>query len=1286
MNDAGNKKQYPLGKDASWNQRAIDFIKMPGPDDWDEAQQDNFKDTKLRVLEARPDWFDGLMNAYTDPQNPNHPRFRNANDIMRWYDAVKEKLPEEVPGILEALSAFPKAAAHMTYMSNPQFFKDRKYGVGKGAQAEADVDFWTSVPGLAAIGTILAGNVAGTIAGRRVGAPVKGALAGGSLIPAAVGQVTAWAKGDAPLPFSEGTDYEWDDFWQGLTSAYGTDARWKTMESQNWAQILGPEGGNMAAFYDMTQLDPVAEAFGQTLGFLATPAYKGLKGRIHMIQSHYAKKALPEINAKLFEAEQEMIGTPGLWPDSTEELADLLAQREKMIAKIKRVDPNGDYEAIFQDGSRTTIYPIGEDTGYIEGQATVKTILNEGNLLEPDSDLIEKVASKTGVKQVTKTGEVVETPLQVSEETVKQVAKETEEAAKDPRYPPMRGYFEGVKQFLEYKFGAHNAIWEQLVEPAIYGIRRNGKDGLVAYERSVAASGKLLKKYADEAGVGWFKESPRPAVRAMIKGKRAIMDRLDPWNLVFRGEVNEKNSRAIIDAIQAGDDAVAKLPAPQRRFATLITNMFDRYLEQINVARKAVMGPNAVNVAVKGRENYFPHMFTVSYFDGATNDLAKMSNEEIEALNAFLERQAANPYQYVEGAGKAVAQEEAWLRGLDPPADLADEPMFKNHFFPADMQWFGNLLPRETSASDYSRNIMDVMAKYISGANQVIHMSVPAARVERGIRQLRDLGHIDEDTYRYLEEWKDEALLNRASTADRRFLPGQPGFVNTSARLFSKLVQRTAANLIPASMTFFGQNLLSFPSVYMTKGLKATDVFTGYAKAGWYDGLPMLRKVIGDNPTPKELEDAVNGAFGEYGLFRNVNELEMGSALRESKVLQMRADTSWERLGEDAMKRGKAFNLFVDLIDTADQYVVAMAFNAGKRAAKRDYGKFRILVEDGTEELPRWWTQKFGAIPEDPVAKNAWWDNSIEMAAREFGDDLAGDTQAIYHKAMMSPLQRRALFRALAPFQTYVSQMSSYVRSNFFGKGSGRTRFWDAYTPAQKLGLSMKLYGAMIAANSLARTTGLTRPYTGETFVPGGEGVLDALDITDEPNRGTSLLAINNLRKMLGGLGSMSENGFDYDDASQRTMMETFGITLPRGGGLQVWNRSIAHLVDRGRGGIQIGTGKGGKREFVRFDPRNTSENRAGDLDTFLRNIASGVTNDPFGLLEGMALGSKRMTPIRGKKTQWRGSGSEFVDTMFPSINLRAQGDERAIRAGYLQKLLGGLGVDERSMYEYGEE
>jgi hypothetical protein len=67
-------------------------------------------------------------------------------------------------------------------------------------------------------------------------------------------------------------------------------------------------------------------------------------------------------------------------------------------------------------------------------------------------------------------------------------------------------------------------------------------------------------------------------------------------------------------------------------------------------------------------------------------------------------------------------------------------------------------------------------------------------------------------------------------------------------------------------------------------------------------------------------------------------------------------------------------------------------------------------------------------------------------------------------------------------------------------------------------------------------------------------------------------------------------------------------------------------------------------------------------------------------------LGSKRMTPIRGKKTQWRGSGSEFVDTMFPSINLRAQGDERAIRAGYLQKLLGGLGVDERSMYEYGEE
>jgi hypothetical protein len=1318
--DQASDAERALRKEKSLN--AVNFI-MQGLVDPNATEEgnDEYKDAKLRMLETQPKLFWQIYDAYNDPQNPQHDKVGTPEKIMGLYNSRKDLFPDVSMGerFFDMLGAFPKAFAYWSWKSNPKFYEDRKYGVGQGQYAESETDFFTSMPGLAGIATVGGGALTGGIFGN-----APGAFIGGTAVPAAAGQLTAWAAGDAPLPFSPGTDYEWEHFWEGLTGAVGFGPRYKTMEAENWSQILGPDSGNMAAYYEFTMLDPFAEAlgFGLAAGIGKVVARMGVK-RIAKLNKDLEALGLPpnffDAPPKKDTMAKELDATPELFDDMAKEVEKVEAFRAKaghfakswddirqeQMKYVKRIEktpftkaerkaareiyaeksdsPFGEIYAEFADGSTTTIYPNPVGASAAAGEANVNMILQEApKVLEPSSDLIEEVARKE-VGQVAKSGDVVLAPQQLSEASVKELAVEKELWGGKALPPALQGSIDNVRQYVALKFGPNSILWEEIIAPAIYGIGRSGRDGIMAFDRNLSAKGKLLQVLAKRAGIGHFRQSTSPAGEGAIRAGRYVTSLLDPEGWVFKGAESEKRSRAIIDAIQTSDEAVAALPVEQREFANVVKDILDDYLKQINIRRKAVLGADAKDVTIAKRENYFPHMFALSYFDGKTHDLAQMTDETIDALNSFLERSRQTPYEYIDDGTKAAEQQKAWLEKVGAPTELVEKARFKNHFFPPDMPWFGNLLPRQTDMADYNRNIMAVMGKYMAGAEQVVSLAVPAARAEKAFNQLHALGHIDDATHKYLTEWKDETLLNRQSPSDAKWQSDEPGLINATARLYSKAVQRTARNLIPGSMTFAMQNIWSFPNVFMVKGIRASDVAKGYGKSTFFDLTPALKRVVG-NISDKEITDGINGAFGEYGIFRQWNELEMGTALRESQVMQQRADVGWERLGAETLQSGDMYKLYTGIIDVSDQYVVGMAYHSGKRAAKREAGIMRARVDAGTMELPRWFTQRYGSPPTEGAAKNEWWDEAIEFYGRAYGDDLAGDTQAIYHPAMMSPLQRKAWFRMVAPFQTYISQMSSFTRDALFGSGSGRAAIWDQYTPGDKVGTAMKLFGAMAVANSLARTTGLKPPFDSSTFTPAGENLLTMFDITDAPNRGSSLLVINNFRKMWAGVGSFLENGFDYNDASQRAAIEAGLITIPDGAGLQWGVRGLLHLADRYQGGIELGVGKGGKREFLRF--KAAQRNKAMGVGRGLGNIGSGVVGDPLGFLQGVGFGSKKMRDIRGQKTQWRDKSERYSQTAFPSVNLLPVKGERPINAGLWQPLLEKVGVPKKYMKDYGDQ
>jgi len=291
---------------------------------------------------------------------------------------------------------------------------------------------------------------------------------------------------------------------------------------------------------------------------------------------------------------------------------------------------------------------------------------------------------------------------------------------------------------------------------------------------------------------------------------------------------------------------------------------------------------------------------------------------------------------------------------------------------------------------------------------------------------------------------------------------------------------------------------------------------------------------------------------------------------------------------------------------------------------------------------------------------------------------------------MQSPLQRRAVFKTAAPFQTWVTQAASLARDTFVGKGAtgaSRVATWNEYTPSMKLGTGIKLYGAMIAANSLARVVGLRPPYNPETFIPGGENLISLLDITDRPNRGSSLMVINNMRRILAGFGSIMEKGFDFEDPTQRRALEAGMIQFPPGMGLQL-SRIGSYLVDQGRGGINIGQG-GGKASWL---PLGGVQNRTMGGDALasigqgVENIGQAIYTDPLGSLEGLALGTKNMREVRSQKSKFTKPLGEYYDTIFPSLNPFPVRGEPPVWAGHMQGMLERLGLEKESMRDYGDK
>ena len=506
--------------------------------------------------------------------------------------------------------------------------------------------------------------------------------------------------------------------------------------------------------------------------------------------------------------------------------------------------------------------------------------------------------------------------------------------------------------------------------------------------------------------------------------------------------------------------------------ATFMAKNFREKIVDINAIRVA-LGNNAINML----PGYFPHMHRLNRMEDLFESMITVSDEVVEEFN------------------KSIAS--------------------GNKF--SDYPWFGSLLHRATDAEDYSRSIIDVFQGYNRGANKIIHNAIPARVVRQRVEYLANTGKLTNDQATIFTKWIDEGLLGKSTDLDK-WIHGAPLGIPTSAYWIKRIGDRFARNILVGSSSFMLNNISSLAQVVASAGLKDTLKAVGLASPD------LVLKTI----AKKQMgADALLKGMAWTG-----NRMGMDFALKHSKVMQNRIYTGYEEIGREALGRGKIYGALSSLIDTADQWNVAVSFNANYMAA----------IKRG--------------VPHEKAVR--------------FADDMAYKNQAIYSAAYKPQLLRSRYLSSIAPFQTWINNLNSFVRNEIIGgrmagpgasglrrlAGEADKEFFDALSPTDKLGVSIKFAGSVMAINGFMVAMGMQPPYDTSSFFPFEKQVEGALDVATGSGYGrTDTLFIGKpIREVLNGLGELAwgdSEGLEEtinDPQIREAIRAALNLALPYGG------------------------------------------------------------------------------------------------------------------------------------------
>jgi len=716
----------------------------------------------------------------------------------------------------------------------------------------------------------------------------------------------------------------------------------------------------------------------------------------------------------------------------------------------------------------------------------------------------------------------------------KEIAKEGWLKKKWKSFPRADNFGDAIRLAEEMDGTVNGPIYRHIIKPAIEGISLDkvGKGNSVLKRTVIGGQWKLdeiealeLQEFDNllkELGMGRFhyfgKSHPK------MKNVRDFVFKKWPGRDPGRSEAL---SELIVRRLQDGPDAKGnynfkgdyKYRGKSLKFnrkkanemAQWIEGNWKGKLEDINVVREAAgLRP------IAGLKNYFPHMFRLNKLEDLWGNLTTVPDDMIDK----------------------VLKES--LSPLDPKGITASTYRWKKP--KGSMPVFGNLKHRLSTREDYNKSIIDVVTHYNRGANRVIQMSLPARIINGRIDILRNNKIITAEQKDILDTWVQEGVLGAPTSADV-WINERPNLLWGALAPAKNLAARYARNILIGSTTYFANNVGSVAQSMAVSGMRNT------AKAAGSTLPEFIATII---PGTRRWKEYKNLEKGSESLLRGAgmaaDNLGMDFANLHSSVMKNRGFTGYEEIIKNMVGRGKWSDFLSHIVDAADQFQVAVSFNAA--------------YMDGIKQ---------GLSHKEAV---------------DWGDKLAFKTQAIYSNMFKPRLLRSKYINQFAPFQTWVNNFNQLVRKDIIGGQLGDISSkhkpsykimpsmknemmaeYDKLPVHKRIGMGIRLVGSAVALNGIYQSMGLPPPYDLDSVLPGYSALGGATAglLGGGYGRRQQLFVLKPIYDTVGGLGAFINNdleGLDnLNDPDIRRAVKGFLNLSLKGGGTQL-GRSAEGIAD----------------------------------------------------------------------------------------------------------------------------